>query len=62
VLNVIGRLVGLEPSQADVLERVCADQTISADELRAAGALTVPTILTPRTGTRGAPEQPSLLN
>lgn len=39
VLNVIGRLVELEPAQADLLEQVCSGQTISAAELRAAGAL-----------------------
>ncbi len=42
VLNVIGRLVELEPLQADLLERVCSGPTISADELRAADALVVP--------------------
>jgi hypothetical protein len=42
VLNVIGRLVDLEPEQANLLEKVCAGPTISADELRAAGALEVP--------------------
>jgi len=62
LLNVIGRLVDLEPSQADLLERVCADQNISADELRAAGALTVPTTPTRRTRAKGSPEQGSLLD
>jgi hypothetical protein len=42
VLNVIGRLVDLEPEQANLLEKVCSGPTISADELRAAGALEVP--------------------
>lgn len=41
LLNVIGRLVELEPAQADLLERVCAGQTISVEELSAAGALTI---------------------
>lgn len=62
LLNVIGRLVDLEPSQADLLERVCAGQTISADELRAEGALIVPTTPTRRTGAQGSPEQTSLLD
>lgn len=62
VLNVIGRLVDLEPSQADLLERVCAGQTISADELRAAGALTGLTTPTRRIGAQGSPEQASLLD
>jgi hypothetical protein len=41
VLNVLGRLVDLEQSQADLLERVCSAHTISAEELREAGALTM---------------------
>jgi hypothetical protein len=60
VLNVIGWLVDLEPSQADLLEAVCAGQTITVDELRAAGALTSPISVTSRTGARSSPEQPSL--
>jgi hypothetical protein len=39
VLHVIGWLVGLEPLQAKLLRRVCSGRTISADELRAEGAL-----------------------
>ena len=62
VLNVLGRLVDLEPSQADLLERVCAGQTISADELRAAGAFTALTTPTRRTGAQGSPEQATLLD
>jgi hypothetical protein len=42
LLNVLGRLVDLEPTQAAVLERVCSGQAISAEELRAAGALEAP--------------------
>jgi len=42
VLNVLGRLVALEPQQAALLERICAGPTISADELRAARALELP--------------------
>ena len=41
LLNVLGRLVDLEQSQAELLERICSAQTISADELREAGALSV---------------------
>jgi hypothetical protein len=33
VLNVLGRLVDLEQSQADLLERICLAQTITADKL-----------------------------
>lgn len=38
VLNVLARLVELEGVQADLLERVCSSETISADELAEAGA------------------------
>jgi len=38
VLNVLGCLVGLEPAQAKLLERICSGPTLCADELRAAGA------------------------
>jgi hypothetical protein len=39
VLNVLGWLVELEPTQASLMERVCAGPLISSNELRAAGAL-----------------------
>ena len=42
VLNVLGWLVEIEPQQASILERICAGSTISAADLRAAGALEVP--------------------
>ncbi len=42
VLHVLGRLVDLEPAQAALLEQIGAGPTISGDDLRAAGALTVP--------------------
>lgn len=42
VLNVLGWLVDLESSQAALLEKVCAGETITADALKAAGALEVP--------------------
>jgi Type ISP C-terminal specificity domain len=38
LLHVLGRLIALEPAQADLLERICAGPLRSADELRAAGA------------------------
>jgi Type ISP C-terminal specificity domain len=38
LLNVLGRLIALEPKQADLLERICAGQLRNADELRDAGA------------------------
>jgi hypothetical protein len=39
LLNVLGRLIALEPKQADLLERICAGPLRTADELREAGAL-----------------------
>ncbi|HUE12450.1 MAG TPA: type ISP restriction/modification enzyme, partial [Steroidobacteraceae bacterium] len=40
LLNVLGRLVALEPRQADLLNRICDNPLLSADELRNAGAFT----------------------
>ena len=37
VLNVLGLLVDCEPAQAALLERICAEPCLSADELRIAG-------------------------
>ena len=42
VLHVLGRLVALEPKQADLLNRICAGPTIPAEDLRAAMATTLP--------------------
>jgi hypothetical protein len=42
LLNVLGWLVDLEPDQAKLLEKICAGRRISAEELSATGALTVP--------------------
>lgn len=39
VINVVGLLVNLEPSQADLLEQICSGQTISSSELQAGDAL-----------------------
>jgi hypothetical protein len=36
VLNVLGRLVALEPTQADLLERICGGPTLTDEALRAA--------------------------
>ena len=38
VLQVLGRLVAIEPRQADLLCRICDDSLMSADDLRANGA------------------------
>jgi hypothetical protein len=42
VLNVLGLLVELEPKQADLLARICAGPTISAEELSSVGAFEIP--------------------
>ena len=39
VLHVLGRLVALEPRQADLLTRICTGPLISADTLRDAGCV-----------------------
>jgi Type ISP C-terminal specificity domain len=38
LLHVLGRLVALEPRQADLLGRICDSPLLTADELRKAGA------------------------
>jgi hypothetical protein len=40
LLHVLGRLIALEPKQADLLKRICDSLLLSADELRDAGAFT----------------------
>jgi hypothetical protein len=42
VLNVLGWQVELEPKQAALLEKIYSGPTISAEELRAAGAFELP--------------------
>lgn len=49
VLNVLGWLVDLEPTQAKLLEKVCSGPTISLEELCVTGALEVPAKPKPRT-------------
>ena len=39
VLHVLAWLVQLQPAQADLLERICANETFAVDELVAAGAI-----------------------
>jgi hypothetical protein len=43
LLNVLGRLVDLEPAQADLLERICAAPQITITDLKQAGVFPVPT-------------------
>jgi hypothetical protein len=42
VLHVLGRLVALEPRQADLLTRICDGPLLSAEQLRSAGAFDAP--------------------
>ena len=60
LLNVLGQLVDLEPSQAELLEQVCSGQIISAEDLRSAGALTASA--TPSSKTRSSTNQLGLLD
>ncbi len=57
LLNVLGRLVELEPAQAGLLESICSGELVSDEDLRAAGALELPD--EPRR-VRKKPEHPSL--
>ncbi|MEP7340666.1 MAG: type ISP restriction/modification enzyme [Acidobacteriota bacterium] len=59
VLNVLGKLIELEPAQADLLERVCSGPTITIDELRAVDAFDIPASLNRKSGRKGVPEQES---
>jgi hypothetical protein len=45
LLHVLGRLVALEPGQAELLERICAGPLLTAEALEAAGALVAPPVL-----------------
>ena len=62
VLNVIGRLVELEPSQSALLERICSEPTITVDELRADGALAAPSGSSPRSGDSVSDNHPTLFD
>lgn len=48
LLNVLGRLIALEPAQADLLQRICANPLLKAETLRKAGAIV------PRPGSEAA--------
>ncbi len=61
LLNVIGKLVELEPTQAALLTQICSGPTISAGELSAAGAFAQTAPLASRTKSHGLAYQPSLL-
>ncbi len=61
LLNVIGRLVELEPTQAELLDRVCAGPLISADELHAANARCAPVKPNRKSKNNHAPGQGNFL-
>jgi len=42
MLNVLGRLVELEPRQADLLDRICAGPTVTLADLQTANAFELP--------------------
>jgi hypothetical protein len=42
LLHVLGRLIALEPAQADLLSHICAQPLLGANELRETGAFTKP--------------------
>jgi hypothetical protein len=48
LLHVLGRLIALEPKQADLLDRICAGPLQSAEELGAAGALAMSEAASPK--------------
>jgi hypothetical protein len=62
LLNVLGHLVELEQAQADLIEQICSGQTISGEELQAAGALTMSTTQAPKKGKPDVPNQPGFLD
>lgn len=59
VLNVLGRLVELEPAQAELLERVCAGKTITLEELTTAQAFEIPADFKKKTGRKTSAAQQS---
>jgi len=61
LLNVLGRLVALEPRQADLLERICAAPLISQATLKAAGALEMPAGSGRGSASKAHPDQGDLL-
>ncbi|WP_283816813.1 type ISP restriction/modification enzyme [Bradyrhizobium diazoefficiens] len=46
LLHVLGRLIALQPKQSDLLNRICDNPLLSLEELRAAGALAMPDLMT----------------
>ena len=58
VIHVLGRLVDLESSQSDLLDRVCDGELLDAEDLRASGAFDVADVVR---GRRGDERQGDLL-
>ena len=60
---MLGRLIVLEPAQADLLERICAAHLISHEQLEQSGALFAPDTKTnskkPKVKTKKKGEQPT---
>jgi predicted helicase len=52
LLNVLGRLIALEPAQADLLNRICAGPLRSAEELVTAGAFATPEAASPKSNNK----------
>ena len=61
LLNILGRLVKLEPKQADLLNRICAAPTIHGDDIRAAVLATPFTTPRRKSPTRRSEKQGELL-
>jgi hypothetical protein len=62
LLNVLGRLIELEPSQANLLEQICSGETIPVDELRAKDVLSLSASVTSKRKSKGSPKQGSMLD
>ncbi len=56
LLNVLGGLLALEPVQEELLARICAGPTISAEQLTTADALTVPSTKIKKTSKSYGPD------
>jgi hypothetical protein len=56
VLNILGWLVELEPTQAELLNKICSGQIISVDELSSAGAFEIPIEAKPKSKNQTMPD------
>jgi hypothetical protein len=50
LLHVLGRLIALEPRQAELLNKICNSPLLSVEVLRNAGALAMPEVMTASKG------------